>query len=422
MNPTHAIPRPDWIEKSGGVLAVCLGAIVTPYFLIRGWLNAGGTLLALIALGRVMATGSWDALRTNRPLAWVAAALGAPLVLTALSQVVHGEFEVRYLDPPLRLALGGALLVYLHDRRIDWLRAAGLAVPTSLFLCAALIYAPGAGRYDWGERIASYFMDPLMLGQHAAIMGFMSLFLVAPEDTPRQRSLKVAGWIVGLFIALSTGSRTGWMMIPILTLIWLARAGRLRGPRHTVHALFMMAVAAIVLYGASSVVRVRLDQLVADLTAYFSAGDPDTSIGTRLSLYRVAWAAFLERPFTGWGFASVPTPDQLPGTGPLWTPAIQTALVHHGTHSEWLQHMMRMGVLGFLGRAMLYLIPLIMFARVCRAGSGAQRNAGYLGLVVVIGYLTASFTSEVSNLVYLSTFYGLMLAAFGAPAFRTRLS
>ncbi|MFD0667488.1 O-antigen ligase family protein [Ramlibacter sp. MAHUQ-53] len=415
-----ALARPRWIEDAGGVLALALGAVVAPYFVLRGWLNAGGTLLGLVAVWRVTAAGGWRALGAHRPLALAVAALCAPLALTALAQALHGEFAPRHLDPPLRVALGGALLVYLHQRRVDWLRAAGVAVPLSLLLCAALLLAPGAARFHWGDRVASYFMDPLMLAQHAALVGFLSLFLVRADDTAALRALKLAGWLAGLGIALATGSRTGWLMLPLLALLWLASTGRLRRPLHLALALGALALAALALYALSPVVRTRVDLVATEIPAYLAGANPDTSIGIRLSLFQVAWAAFLEHPWAGWGFTTLPTPEALPATAALWTDLMRATFIHSGTHNEWLQHMMRMGVLGLLARAALYLVPLALFARAALAGEGPARTAGYLGLVVVGGYLTASFTSEVSNLVYLSTFYGTMVAAFGAIALQPR--
>ena len=41
---------------------------------------------------------------------------------------------------------------------------------------------------------------------------------------------------------------------------------------------------------------------------------------------------------------------------------------------------------------------------------------GYLGLAVVIGFITASMTSEVFNLIYTASFYGLLVAALAAAA------
>lgn len=413
-----ALVSPPSLDQHGGRIAVLLGLIVTPYFLLRGWLNATGTLLALFALWRVLATGAWRVAMENRTLAVLAAALATPLAATLTAQALHGEFAARHIDSPLRLALGGALLLYLYARRVDWLRIAGVALPVSLFLCAALIYAPGASRYYWGPRIASYFMDPLMLAQHSALVGFLCLFLVRRDDARYLTALKIIGWLTGLGISFSTGSRTGWLMMPILTLLWIISTGRLRRPGEVALSIGAVALAMLAIYAGSSFVQERVDQIAVDISAYLAGKDLDSSVGLRLSLFRTAWAAFLDRPLAGWGFVTLPTPELLPSTAALWTDALRFAYVHNGTHSEWLQPMMRMGILGLIARVAQYLVPLAIFIRIAASGQGQQRVAGYLGLVVVIGYLTASFTSEVSNLVYLSTFYAVMIASFGAIALR----
>ena len=78
--------------------------------------------------------------------------------------------------------------------------------------------------------------------------------------------------------------------------------------------------------------------------------------------------------------------------------------------------MMRMGVLGLVSRLMLLLVPLVVFTRAARASLQRTRMAGYLGLAVVIGFITASMTSEVFNLIYTASFYGLLVAALAATA------
>jgi O-antigen ligase len=57
-----------------------------------------------------------------------------------------------------------------------------------------------------------------------------------------------------------------------------------------------------------------------------------------------------------------------------------------------------------------------VFTRAARASLQRTRMAGYLGLAVVIGFIAAGMTSEVFNLIYTASFYGLIVAALAATA------
>jgi O-antigen ligase len=93
---------------------------------------------------------------------------------------------------------------------------------------------------------------------------------------------------------------------------------------------------------------------------------------------------------------------------------VEQFFVHSGGHNELMQSMMRMGLLGLVSRLMLLLVPLVLFTRAARASLQRTRMAGYLGLTVVIGFIAASMTSEVFNLIYTASFYGLLVAALAA--------
>jgi O-antigen ligase len=81
---------------------------------------------------------------------------------------------------------------------------------------------------------------------------------------------------------------------------------------------------------------------------------------------------------------------------------------------------MRMGVVGLASRVLIYVVPLCIFIAAARSVTPRVRQNGYLGLVVVVGYVTAGLTSEVTNLIYAASFYALLVAVFAAGALPRR--
>ncbi len=181
-------------------------------------------------------------------------------------------------------------------------------------------------------------------------------------------------------------------------------------------SVLVVSVACFALYWGSDVVHERIAKGLQDVAEYFSGGDKDTSLGIRISLLRANWILFLKSPLYGWGFQGVPALASIPEIAAFLTPLFESFFVRSGGHNELMQSMMRMGILGLASRLLLFGVPLVVFAQAVRSPVARRRTAGYLGLIVVIGYLTASASMEVFNLIYAASFYGLLVATFAGVA------
>ena len=94
----------------------------------------------------------------------------------------------------------------------------------------------------------------------------------------------------------------------------------------------------------------------------------------------------------------------------------QQFFVHNGGYHELLQNMMRMGIFGRLAsRLLLLLVPLHLFARAARTGRPRRRACRLHRADGRHRVLTASLTSEVFNLIYAASFYGLLVAPRWRP-------
>ena len=397
-----------------------LGISFLLYFVVRGWISAAVVVICLFCLGHFLSGRVVLSRKLLTPsVLWLLAAFAAPLMAVIAVQLFRWEFVPRYFDGPLRLLMSWVILLYLIARPVNFVRIAEYVFPVAVLLCAAVLFLdPGAPAYFWKGRFATYFMDPLTLAQHIAIAGFICLFCVdaSGRDPGWLRLLKYAGLAAAIAVSLGTYSRTGWTMVPILAAIWLIGVKRHNSPVHIFLVLAAIVLGCVATYWVSGIVQERVNNAVQDVVLYFSGGNRDTSLGVRLSLYRINWTLFLQSPLYGWGFGSMPVLSSFPEIAPLATPMVEQYFVHSGGHNELMQNMMRMGVLGLASRLMLLLVPLVVFTRAARASSQRTRMAGYLGLTVVIGFITASMTSEVFNLIYTASFYGLLVAALAATA------
>lgn len=395
-----------------------LGLAVLPYFVVRGWMSAAIVMLGVGALFALHQRAYWRKILDQQALLVVMGALCAPLLAAALVQAAHGQFVARSFDPLVRLVLAALLLAYLYIHRVSWLPVARVALPIAILVGVAWIYSPWVLKYhaQWGNRVASQFMDPLMLAQHASLAAFLCLFLIRKEAPRALTALQVAAVVAGIGVSLATGSRTGWGMIPVIALLWLASMGWLKRPVHLAAGLALVALLSVGLYAGSTTVHHRLVEAEQEIRSFFDGTTRNTSIGVRLTMYGIAWEAFWAKPLLGWGFTQVPTPQTLPVIAPYWNDLIRSTLTDTGAHNEWLQSSIRMGIVGWLSRLAMFGVPLLVFLRAARSQSPERKTAGYLGLVVLIAYLSAGMTTEVMHLVFTASYFGFMVATLGAIA------
>lgn len=418
---TMGLAMAEPTRTSDWVVVIGLGLAFLLYFVVRGWLNTALVLLCVFCLVQfALGRGALAPALAKIESRWLLAAFAAPILAVFAVQVSRHEFVPKYFDAPLRLLMSWVIFVYLLERRVNFVRIAELVFPVSVLSCAAVVFLyPGAASYFWEGRAATYFIDPLTLAQHITIAGFICLFCVDASGTDRgwQRLLKYSAFFAAIAVSLATRSRTGWTMVPILAGVWLI--GLKRNNTFVRISLALLAVVAgcIAAYWTSDVVHTRVDMAAQEVIEYFSGGNRDTSTGIRLSLYRANWLLFLRSPLYGWGFEGTPALSSIPEIAVFLTPMAEGYFVHSGGHNELMQSMMRMGVLGLASRLLLFLVPLFLFAKAAGASLPRRRIAGYLGLTAVIGYMAASFSSEVFNLIYAASFYGLLVAALAATAF-----
>jgi O-antigen ligase len=401
------------------VLQAVLGAAVLFYFVVRGELGATLVLVGLFCAGSCIVHHVEVRRSLREPAArWLALAFAAPIAVALAVNLVHHQVVWRSFDAALRFLLAVPIFLELRRRGVNFAPVAAIAFPGAITLCAAWIFlVPNAAHFYWDGRFATYFIDPLTLSQHMMIAALLCLFLIDPrEPGGRWRSVvTLVAILLALVVALGTQSRTGWIMVPILLTVWLMRGRHptpLQWTTSATAALFACAAA----YWMSEVVRLRVDTIGTDIAAYLSGADRDTSVGIRLSLFRTALILFAEQPLLGWGFGSLPDIRAIPAIAPFYTPALQSYFVGAGVHNEFLQALMRMGIVGFASRVVIYAVPFWIFVTAIRSSRPTVRQNGYLGLVVVVGYVTAGLTSEVTNLIYAASFYALLVAVFAAGA------
>lgn len=414
--------RSSHLALATGLLLCCAPLLVLT---VPRWANVVlflGGLLALLQLARGELPRASLAPRERRWALAVMLAYVAPVASAALAGVLRQDVNVSEFDAPSRFLL--AIPIFLFVLRTRWPVARVLAWVLPLALAIVLGYLQLWG-YDhkWEEvggprRLTTFLVDPLVFGYFNLTFGLMALVWIRPGDwrDGRGRWGIAAGVIalaLGAYFSVRSGSRSGWLALPLVIGIW---AHYHWGRRHRLAAVAVLATVLLLPVAAYFLVPVvgsRVDEAVQDVVQYPWHGVlmHETSLGYRITFMRMAADLFASHPWAGIGdFSHMPPPV---GAFSYASPAAIEFGFRSGFHNQVVTTAVRSGVGGALATLALLLVPLLVCARGLRAGAApAARRDAMMGLAYCICVVVTSLGMEVVDLKFAASFYAVMTALF----------
>jgi O-antigen ligase len=388
--------------------AVLLFSYPSITLLIHGGASALLICAALISLIMLVCKYQVDLARTAIPLLkTICIAFAAPVIATLMSEVWHQKFQLSALDAPSRFLIVVPLFLMMTQLPSYVLKWADLSFAFGAIAALSVIWIlPG----DTPERLSSQFLNAIHFGDIALLLGVLSLLSLNwwHKDNSAIRILKCIGFITGITASILSGSRGGWLAIPILIpIILYARVGR-KTSTYWITLLSSVILSSAILYLLSDSLQERIELIWTDLVAY-TQGHQDTSIGIRLQLYRAAFILISEQPFLGLGTEGLAHGlERLVATGEL-TP-IAADLGRGEMHNQLLAYMMHSGILGVLALLAIYFVPALFFWQHLRVSDIKTRRTALMGLVTVIAFSVFGLTVETFNLKMTVSFYVTLVA------------
>ncbi|AJZ58777.1 O-Antigen ligase family protein [Paraburkholderia fungorum] len=385
--------------------------------LIHGAGSALSIAAVVISLALLASPKAWTGLP---PLQWdrtdfvLCAAMVSPVLVVLLGGVWHGAIVPNEFDSPSRFFATVPLFLVLRrtlPRTLAWadlsFALAGLA---SLGI---LLIAPR----DWGfGRLSSKFLNPIHFGDIALAMGVLSVLSLNwwRKDRLLVRIIKVAGLFAGLSASLITGSRGGWVAIPVVAAMTLYL--RSRGKSRKWKVLLPLAIVAILagVYVFSPTARDRVGDLSSDVVQY-THGNKDTSLGIRLQLYEAAVRIVASHPLLGLGGDGFRDSMQSFANSGLLTPAA-AQLGRGEAHNQMLAYMTDYGLIGGLAVLAIYVVPGVLFWRRLAARTEPARRAALMGLTFIVAFWIFGLTVETFDLKMTVSFYATVIAILAAAS------
>lgn len=376
-----------------------------------------------------------DGMSDERPLAvWALIIMGMGLIW-AMHIVADGQLITHSLglDRCIKYLMALLALPALYGQRPSaqalrlgcWLGAGGAGL-------LALWQVLGLG-----EPRAFGYTNAIQFGNLALLLGLWSAVwawqvrrqMGAPRSTSFSKSWYVPwlGWLaalLGLTASVASGSRGGWLALPLLVLVLLWRgtaAQRLR-------ALAAAVIASLLLLALPPVQeRVQLAW-----QEYQSPRMDNTSVGLRLSFWQLARELGEANPWLGVGQVGY---EQAQREAVAQHRMPSQAIEFNHAHNEWLDMLAKRGMLGVVSLALFYAVPALLLGRQLRSATrqmpdpqaSVRQAAALCGLCTVLGFVLFGLTQVMfahnsGNIMYLLGISLWLSASMPVPAARLDLS
>lgn len=266
-----------------------------------------------------------------------------------------------------------------------------------------------------GMARAQGHTNAIQFGNLALLLGAWSaVWALHAHRSGASVSVRAAGWVaaaLGLAASVASGSRGGWLALPLLAfmLALLAVVLRARPVRRAAPALLAATATSLLLLTLPPVQERTALALLEWQQAQSAPTKADTSIGLRRAFWGLAWELGREHPLVGAGqkgYERAQRKSAEQGRMPV------LAVKFNHAHSEWLDMWAKRGLLGCVALALFYAVPAVLLRRRWRQAlrgappDAARAAAALCGLMAVAGYLVFGMTQVMfahnnGNMLYL---------------------
>ena len=408
----------DSLVKNSFILCV----VISPLFLltVSGWMTRIVVICALLAMVFSYKNNSKKyEITCNSKVTYykriLFITLCSPILAILLGQLFRGQYEWPYYDSPAHILICIFILLAATKTSPYLVKWMSYSFPmANLFGLISILHNPNL---FWGSaRLSTHALDPLDFGSLSLTFALISLVSIKLHDNDSKWLIvyKLIGFVLGVYLSILSGSRTGWLAVPIIFVLWLYYDHVKIRLLTKIASTLIIIVMIFSSYFFSSNVHQRVNDTTKDLSSYqWNTSKPNdyTSVGARISFIRIAAYLFEKKPLSGWGdgnFGSVINDPALNFS----LPETKKMALGAGFHNDITANMVRSGIWGLIATIALFLIPAIFFMQNLKSGFKKQSDVAFLALTFLTCQFMSSLTMEIFNLKYSASLYGLMIAIF----------
>lgn len=278
----------------------------------------------------------------------------------ALTLALHGE-DVSEFDLSTRYLAASLVLLFALKYTIS---ASWFFLLCALGALMAGVFGIYLTAFQDVHRAAA-FDNPIHYGNGAMALGLLALsgMVWASKQTHRWlwSTILVLGFSGGIYASIVSGTRSGWVALPVIALVGMYAFRRPLIERKVLLALVVVTIiSGLVVASQVDLVENRTTVAVDELLDYYGEGRKGTSVGLRLDMWKAGLEAFLR--------------DPLIGSGPSGTEAVVSELIasdqihpavqnFRHLHNQYVEVMARHGMIGLTTYLLLMAVTLGLFLK-----------------------------------------------------------
>lgn len=321
--------------------------------------------------------------------------LGALLLyflIFSANMLYHGD-PARELDMPLRalLAIPVLLLLIAYPPRPEaWWSGLAIGAIAGAAL-AATQYIPSSP-----FRPQAATSNAIHYGNVSMLFGMLSLCGLEWAIKQRHRIawsvLVLAGGLIGIFGSVISGSRGGWLALPVCGCIFVVHYARTRGKHYMTGLVAVLLAVAVLSYAVpNSPVLERAADAVEDLKKFEDSDNVSTSVGQRLEMWRTALTLSNDHIWLGMGRNGyLEAKQELSAEGKM----SEIVLNYTNAHNDYIDSLVKRGIFGLLALLLLFLLPLTLFAQALLRSAAAARPFALAGVMLCTCYMIFGLTTS----------------------------
>ncbi|MGB3433826.1 O-antigen ligase family protein [Achromobacter sp.] len=377
----------------------------------------GGTVIAYLTGLIALTALAVNAIKRYEPMdfraLWpMALALLLPLLCMFITSAVRGVWSDSELEKLLRFALALPVLWLLLRapqhwlKHIQWSILIGALAGSAMLIVTMTLWGREAVVEIGGRYNAVAFANmTLMFG----MMSLLSIKWGPSKPWPHfATGLKVLAFGMSVWATWLSQTRSSWMLLPILALVFLLG---LRGwsRRHKAYCALAVSVALVVSAAGLWHFSSRMQAVKTDLQDFTTSTDRDSSLGIRLQLWRASIEMFKKSPVVGVGPSNFRKElAELEKRGVVSREVVEG---YGEPHNDLLAALSGYGLLGLLSILALYLVPAYVFLRRLASDDRVIRVGAQLGLLFCLGYCAFSLTEMMFRNMRSVPTYSLIVVA-----------
>lgn len=391
--------------------------IISPLFFIstRGWTNGILFATSLLSIVYLFKTKSFipstlNGIQKNKVLL-VLLTLSMSFVAILISQLLQHNIRMRPYDAPLRMVLCIPIFLYLLHQPFSSSKTLPYALSLSTLITLATILLHPEIPQFWGGRFATKHADPNAFGAYITLITTLIFFSIDPKELFNRKlesSIKLVGFLIGLYLLAGSGTRGAWLSIPFLLLAWFLYHVR-KDIKGTVVISMTIILVCLITYVLIENLQARVNSGFTEVFSWLYTQNKDTSAGIRFSMWKIAVDLFLERPFSGFGDMGYQSYLDNEIFTQSYSPIVIETLAKAGPHNEFLANLLRSGIWGGISIISIFFIPFYVLSTKVSKNNVSQRLL-LLGLALFICLTITALSFEIFNLKYTSSFYALLVA------------